>query len=352
MKDVANRAGVAIGTVSNVLNRPHLVADQTRHKVEAAIADLGFVRNSAARSLAAGVTTTVGLVLVDIGNSFFVDIARGAEAATAKAGLNLLLANSDVDQSRQDSYLELFDEARAAGLLLAPLDGPLTTAYRVQGHGRPVILVNVPAMDEAACSVVANDELGGRLAAQHLISQGCAQLAFVGGPLQLRAVRHRLQGAQQAADRAGVPLRVIETHNLKIAPGREAAEQLLRSDTAVDGIICASDLLAIGVIAAVSDLGLRVPDDLAVIGYDDNHFAAESTIPISTIAQPGYRMGEMAAELLLDELGGSHERHQAILLDPHLIARRSSQRARVPEQALLNLVDAQSPDELTHPRRR
>lgn len=118
-----------------------------------------------------------------------------AEAAIAKAGLNLLLANSDVDQTRQDSYLDLFDEARAAGLLLAPLDGPLTTAHRVQGHGRPVILVNAPAIDDAACSVVTNDKLGGRLAAEHLVSQGFTRLAFVGGPLQLRAVSHRLQGS-------------------------------------------------------------------------------------------------------------------------------------------------------------
>ena len=105
MQDVADRAGVAIGTVSNVLNRPNLVAERTRRKVENAIAALGFVRNSAARSLAAGSSNTVGLVLVDLANSFFVDIARGVEATTARAGLKLLLANSDVDQTRQGDYL-------------------------------------------------------------------------------------------------------------------------------------------------------------------------------------------------------------------------------------------------------
>src|SRR4051794_12526791 len=173
MQDVADRAGVAIGTVSNVLNRPGLVAERTRRKVATAIAELGFVRNSSARDLAAGSSTTVGLVLVDIGNSFFVDIARGAEAATSRAGLNLLLANSDVDRTRQTGFLRLFDEARSAGLLLAPIDGPLDDAYAMQSRGRPVVLVNAPVVDPRLCSVVADNVLGGRLATEHLIEQGC-----------------------------------------------------------------------------------------------------------------------------------------------------------------------------------
>ena len=121
IQDVARRAGVAIGTVSNVLNKPDLVTEHTRLKVEAAIAELGFVRNSAARALAARRTDTVGLVLIDIGNSLFVDIARGAESAAAQAQLKLLLANSDSTRTKQDNYLELFDQARVAGVLLTPL---------------------------------------------------------------------------------------------------------------------------------------------------------------------------------------------------------------------------------------
>ncbi len=299
MRDVASRAGVAIGTVSNVLNRPHLVAESTRRRVEAAIVELGFVRNSAARSLAAGTTDTIGFVLVDMGNSFFVDIARGVESATAKAGFKLLLANSDVDQDRQDGYLELFDEARAAGLLLAPLDGPLDVAHKVQSHGRPVVLVNVPAVDRAACSVVTNDDLGGEIAAQHLIDQGCTELAFVGGPLGLRALSHRLRGARRAVEHAGVDLAVAETRSLSFATGRSAGQMLLSTSPRVDGVLCGSDSLAVGVINTALAMGISVPEELAVIGYDDNHFAAESGIPLSTIGQPGRQMGEVAAALLM-----------------------------------------------------
>ena len=150
IEDVARRAGVAIGTVSNVLNNPDLVAEHTRLKVEAAIAELGFVRNSAARTLAARRTDTVGLVLTNIGNSLFVDIARGAESAAGHGQLKLLLANSDSEAAKQNSYLELFDEARVAGVILAPMDGPLDSALAVQSHGRPVVLVNVA--EEPACA--------------------------------------------------------------------------------------------------------------------------------------------------------------------------------------------------------
>jgi LacI family transcriptional regulator len=148
------RAGVAIGTVSNVLNNPDLVSENTRLKVEAAIAELGFVRNSAARALAARRTDTVGLVLTDIGNSLFVDIARGAESAASEAQLKLLLANSDSRTSKQNSYLELFDEARVAGVILAPKDGPLDSALAVQSHGRSVVLVNTPVDEPRLCCVM------------------------------------------------------------------------------------------------------------------------------------------------------------------------------------------------------
>jgi LacI family transcriptional regulator len=327
MQDVADRAGVAIGTVSNVLNRPDLVSERTRHKVETAIAALGFVRNSSARNLAAGSSDMVGLVVVDIGNSFFVDIARGAESASEQAGLKLLLANSDVDLRRQAGYLALFDEARAAGLLLAPLDAPLEAAYDVQDHGRPIVLVNAPGPDKRMCSVTVDDELGAQIATEHLIEQGCHSLAFLAGPLEFRAVRHRLAGAQKAANQASVPLIVVEADSLKAPSGRAAAHELLTAPAVVDGIVCCSDPQAAGVIRAAVDLDISVPGELAVIGYDDNHFAADSVIPVSTIGGAGSRMGELAVQLLLEEITDpvGHQ-HRTVIVEPRLIARRSTRR--------------------------
>jgi LacI family transcriptional regulator len=325
IQDVARRAGVAIGTVSNVLNNPGLVAARTRLKVESAIADLGFVRNSAARTLAARRTDTVGLVLLNIENSLFVDIARGAESATSQAKLKLLLANSDTEIARQASYLELFDEARVAGVILAPLDGPLDSALIVQSHGRPVVLVNAPVAEPAMCCVTVNEELGGYLAASHLLDQGARRLVYLAGFPQLHAIKGRLRGIRKAVATAGASLEVVEAPNLKIGSGRELGHQVLQSHP-VDGVVCPSDPLAVGVIQAATGLGIRVPDDLLVVGYDDDHFASESNIPVSTVSQPGHRMGELAVELLLTEIRQPADHaHQTLTLDPHLIPRRSTQ---------------------------
>jgi LacI family transcriptional regulator, galactose operon repressor len=326
IQDVARRAGVAIGTVSNVLNNPGIVTERTRLKVEAAIAELGFVRNSAARTLAARRTDTVGLVLTDIGNSLFVDIARGAESVAADAQLKVLLANSDAHEARQNGYLKLFDEARVAGIILAPLDRPLDASLVVQGHGRPVVLVNAPMADPKLCSVMVNAELGGYLAASHLLDQGAQRLVYLAGYLELNAISRRLSGVRQAATAAGASLTVIEAPDLKIGSGRDLGHRLLRSE-AVDGVVCPSDPLAIGVIQAATDLGIGVPDELMVIGYDDDHFASESSIPVSTVGQRGRRMGELAVELLTEEIReASGHTHRTEMLDPHLIPRRSSLR--------------------------
>jgi LacI family transcriptional regulator, galactose operon repressor len=326
IQDVARRAGVAIGTVSNVLNNPELVSEQTRVKVEAAIAELGFVRNSAARALAARRTDTVGLVLTDIGNSFFVDIARGAESATAQAQLKLLLANSDADETKQNSYLELFDEARVAGVILAPLDRPLDTALSVHRHGRPVVLVNAPAAEPHLCSVMVNEELGGYLAASHLLDQGARRLVYLAGYPHLHAISGRLAGVRKAVSAAGASLRVVEAPNLKIGSGRTLGQQILQSEV-IDGVVCPSDPLAIGVIQAATDLGIHVPDELIVIGYDDDHFASESTIPVSTVSQPARQMGELAVELLREEIRRPPDhRHRTLMLDPHVVPRRSTLR--------------------------
>jgi LacI family transcriptional regulator len=326
IQDVASRAGVAIGTVSNVLNNPDLVTEQTRLKVEAAIAELGFVRNSAARALAARRTDTVGLVLIDIGNSLFVDIARGAESAAGQAQLKLLLANSDSTRTKQDNYLELFDQARVAGILLTPLEEPLDVAYAVLGHGRPVVLVIATSPDPLTCTVMVNEELGGYLAATHLLNEGARRLVFLAGLLELQLIRRRLAGVERAVAETGASLEVVEASDLAIGPGREVGRQVLLSQS-VDGVVCPSDLLAVGVIQAATELGIRVPDELMVVGYDDNHFASESSIPVSTVSLPGYRMGELAIELLLEEIHqGSGHVHRTVMLDPHLIPRRSTLR--------------------------
>ncbi len=327
MSDVARHAGVALGTVSNTLNSPEKVSEPTRRRVLAAIAELGFVRNDAARSLAAGNSTTVGLVLADLGNSFFVDIARGAEQVMRRHGMNVLIANTDVDRDREVGNLELFERTRVAGILFAPLDTPLAQSQVLPIRSTPTVFVNFTATGGSYSSVAVDERHGGSLAASHLLESGRRRLLFVGGPLMLSAVRERYEGAVAAAARVSdAQLELVETRGVNIRHGRQAAQAILeRGAGRYDGIVAASDLLAIGLIQTLADRrGFTVPHDLAITGYDNNHFASENATPITTVSQPGEEMGRTAADLLLEKIARPDAPSRAVVLEPHLIPRRST----------------------------
>lgn len=313
--------------MSNVLNNPDIVAKRTREKVDAAIAELGYLPNDAARSLAAGTSTSVGLVVADLGNSLFVDIARGAGEVLRAEGFHLLIANADVDEQQEISSLEVFERARVAGILLAPLDHPIIRAGELPTTATPLVLVNAPFPGQHA-SVSVDERSGGRMAAEHLLGLGRSSLIFVGGPLALTAVSERLAGAREAvaavAGAAGMD--VIETATLNIPDGRRAAEEIIaRGPGRYDGIVAASDLLAVGLIERLTQAGgFRVPQDVAVTGYDDNHFASDSWIPVTTIGQPGEDMGRAAARLLVERVRAETRLSPSTVLQPHLIVRQST----------------------------
>ncbi|WP_260405828.1 LacI family DNA-binding transcriptional regulator [Microbacterium sp. G2-8] len=327
MKDVAVHAGVSLGTVSNVLNNPSVVSDATRERVEEAIAELGFVRNGAARMLAAGRSDTVGFVVVDLGNSFFLDIERGIEAGLDEQGKRLVLANSDVDFQKQTAHLELFEETQLGGVILAPLDAPLDAADAARERGMPLVLVNWPGGDDT-CGVQADDEHGGYIAAQHLIAQGRTRLMFSGGPFSLHAVASRLRGAERAvAESPGVSLEVVETERITVRGGTALGDELAARSPhhRPNGLVAAADALAAGAIHSLQVAGIRVPEDIAVVGHDNNHFAHDTAVPITSVAQPGHDMGLTAAALLLEEILAPDEHtHRTVTMQPSLVVRASS----------------------------
>lgn len=327
MADVAAHAGVALGTVSNTLNSPEKVRETTRRKVLASIAELGFVRNDAARSLAVGSSTQVGLVLADLGNSFFVDIARGVEQVMRRRGMDVLIVNTDVEPSREVHNLELLDRSRVAGIIIAPLDTSLAQSNVLPTRSTPTVLVNYESPTLAYSGVIADEPYGGMLAAQHLLSLGRRRLLFVGGPLFLRAVDQRWIGAKQAVNELeGATISIEETRGLNIRHGREVAKRIIeRGAGTYDGIIAASDLLAIGLVQVLHETpGFAIPSDIAVTGYDNNHFASESAIPISTIAQPGEEMGSAAADLLLELIEKPSTTKRTVRLEPRIMPRSST----------------------------
>lgn len=337
MADVARAAGVSTGTVSNVLNNPGIVKEATRRRVLSAVQELGFVLNGAARSLAAGTANTVGFVAVDLANSYFMDIAKGIEeeAIEGAGAYKVLLANSDVDPGRQRSYIRYFEESRASGVILAPLDGPLDEVRSVRARGTAVVHVNWPGLDTEACGVVVDEVLGGELSAQHLIETGRRRLAFIGGPLSLTAVRDRLEGARRATSAAGIDLEVIETPRLTVRGGVAVGDELVRRPPASrpDGIVAAADALASGIAQTLLLARIRIPEDIALVGYDDNHFADSATVALSTVGQPGEEMGRLSMRLLREELlTPSDHVHRTMVVAPRLIVRSSS--AAVSDESL------------------
>ncbi|MCJ1697474.1 LacI family transcriptional regulator [Rathayibacter caricis] len=322
VRDVAARAGVSVGTVSNVLNRPERVGAESVRRVQEAIAELGFVRNDAARQLRAGRSRSIGLVVLDAGNPFFSDLARGAEARAAESGLAVLLGNTDDDARREAAYLDLFEEQRVGGVLISPLGEDSTRLDRLRSHGIPCVLVDRHSLDPALSSVAVDDVAGGRLAVEHLLSLGRRRLAVVGGPESIRQVADRLAGARAAVREVdGASLEEIATDSLSVLAGREAGRALAARDASVrpDAVFCANDLLAVGVLQALMLLGdVRVPEDVALIGYDDIAFATATVVPLSSIRQPSALIGATAVDLLLDA------EPRQVLFQPELVVRAST----------------------------
>jgi len=331
IRDVANRAGVSVGTVSNVLNRPDIVAEATRTRVRAAIHELGFVPNDAARQLRRGRGRTLGLVVLDVANPFFTDIAKGVDDATGAAGMAVIFCNSDGDAARESAYLDLLEEQRVQGVLITPVETANERLLRLRDRGILVVVLDRRAPSPELCSVSVDDRLGGELAVRHLLEAGHRQIAFVGGPWRLQQVSDRYDGGVKAMEEAGLTaanLRRIETSSPTVAAGRDGVSRILGLPRAArpTAVFCANDLLALGVLQALTRQHIRVPDDIALVGYDDIEFAAAAAVPLSSVSQPRQRLGQTAAELLLDEIANPDDhRHQQVVFEPELVVRESSQ---------------------------
>ena len=368
MKDVATLAGVAVGTVSNVLNHPDLVRPQTRARVEAAMEQLGFIPNASARQLRAGRSRCLGLVVLDVTNPFFTEVARGVEDYAQAEGYAVILCNSDEAEDKERQYLRVLEEQRVRGILITPVHGRAPTIKGIRDRGTPVVLLDRPG-PAGHCSVAVDDRRGGELAVAHLLALGHRRIALVNGPLAIRQCADRRRGAYEAVRKAGfdpaevlleIPVPAMNTRcgadacdrlrasgsssgpipmdpAVLTSPAAVTDPSLMADPTAIPGpaptaAFCTNDLLALGLVRRLSQFGAQVPGDVAIVGYDDIDFAADSAVPLTSVRQPKYQLGQAAAELLLEEADrpAQHE-HRRIVFTPELITRASSQ----PEPARL-----------------
>ena len=330
VKEVARRAGVSLGTVSNVLNRPEVVSEGLRTRVQDAIAELGFVRNESARQLRAGVSRTIAMVVLDVANPFFTDVIAGAEELAERHDSLVVMCNSANSADREARHLRRLDQQRVLGVLLTPVhDAPGAALTEVRGHGTPVVLVDRGAATTGQSSVAVDDVLGGRLAGEHLVSAGHRRLAFVGASTPLRQVEDRLRGVRGAVGAEGT-VEVVAVAGMSVRAGSQAAARILAAPPGErpTAVFCANDLLALGVLNECVRRGVRVPEDLALVGYDDIGFAATASVPLTSVRQPRELLGRTAVELLLAHVGGAPA--QQIVFEPELVVRRSSGRRPAP----------------------
>ncbi len=325
IRDVARVAGVSDGTVSNTLNRPHLVNAETQQRVRQAMQQVGYVPNAAARALRVGRTRTIGLVVLDFGNPFFAEVAAGAEQAAGEAGADVALFNTGLDRhEREDRLLQRLAERRLDGLIITPNDVEHPLLAVIEERGTPVVVLAREVPSRRRSAVRSDDVLGGEIAAHHLLDNGHRHLAFVGW-------RHdeRYQGAGHATGAAGVLLTWIGTDSDGIADGLDAGVRLLAlpGDARPTAVFCANDLIATGLIQTVTQHGLRVPEDLAVVGFDDTDLAsAASAVELTSVHQPAAEIGRAAVRLVLDEMNNPDRTAQDIVFSPELVVRESTTR--------------------------
>ena len=330
LRDVADLAGVATGTVSNTINHPERVHPRTRKVVEDAIRELGFVPNQQARVLTGAASSVIGLVVLDVESPFYMETAHALERAVRESGHVVMLCNSEGDLERESSLLTMLAAQRVRGALLAPATpDPHADRYLDLPGDLPIVLLDFDG-GEQHCSVTVDNFGGGALAMRHLLSLGHRRIAFLGGSPDLRQFAQRADGARHEMASSGLDpaenLIEISVSGIGIRDGQRAAELLLE-DELPDAIFCGNDMIAFGAYRALSSAGLSVPDDVALVGYDDIEFAKDWVVPMTSIRQPIDELGEIAAQLLLEHSAGdeSHQ-HRHVVVEPELVVRRSSDR--------------------------
>lgn len=327
IKDVAALAGVSAATVSNVLNHPEVVASDTVARVTLAMQKLDYVRNDAARQLRIGHSQTIGLLTHSSANPFFADLTTAVEDAAAQAGYSVIVGNSNAHEERELGYLRLFEQLRVRGVLLTPAADPADHLRRLRTRGIPTVLLDSRSSDRSFSSLSVDDIAGGELALAHLIETGRTRLAFAGGPLKTRQIGDRLSGARRAAaNRPHVTLEVIEVDALTVRHGRLVGQEIASRPPGrrPDGVFAANDLLAIGISQSLAECRVAIPEQIALVGYDDIEFAGASIVPLTSIRQPSGLIGRTGVETLLAEAGRDRPEPCHARFHPELVIRSSS----------------------------
>lgn len=323
--DVAREAGVSTQTVSRVINDKAEITASTRESVMKVIERMGYRPSGVARSLATNKTLTVGLVVPDIANPFFPEIARGAEDVLRERGYEIFLCNTIEDPEREIAVLSALEDKRVDGVIICSSRLPDEQLFPRLRRQQEVVLVNRPAPAELASNVRVDDAFGTMQAVDHLLSAGCEVIGFLSGPTKSHSARQRADGFERALaanDRQPEPSLMVPCAPDNEA-GYEAARSLLSERRDLDGLICYNDLVAVGALKACSELGLSVPGDVSIVGCDDIMVAGLISPSLTTIRVSKHELGVTAARLLLERIAGRHEDGEVVIA-PELVVRESA----------------------------
>ncbi|WP_411350009.1 LacI family DNA-binding transcriptional regulator [Paenibacillus sp. WLX2291] len=294
IKDVAKHAGVSVATVSRVINETGYVHEDTRRKVEEAVRALNYTPNEVARSLYKRKSRLIGLLLPDITNPYFPQLARGVEDRMQESGLRLIFGNSDESKEKEQDYIQTFVRNNVVGLI-SSTNYPGSSTYR--NLSIPVVFLDRIASDSP--SVYADGREGGRLAARAIVERGSHTITILQGPEHIRTAQDRFQGAAEVLSDMGIHYHVVRTGSFSFDEAEQWARELFRQFPNTDGVIASNDITATAVLHEALRLGKKVPEDVQVVGFDDIPFSSLLSPALSTIRQPAYDMGRAAAELLI-----------------------------------------------------
>lgn len=326
MRDVAERAGVSVTTVSHVINETRPVSDELRDRVRSAMDQLGYRPNRLARSLRQGRTYTIGMIVPDSANPFFAEMARHVEDATFSHGYSLILCNSDGDLDKERFYVRRLAEKQVDGILFIAAGGGGDHIEPLLKRRIPVVLVDRILPHVAVDAVLTDNRGGGCIATQHLLDLGHRRIACIAGPSDVTPSGERVAGYRQALQDAGAAVDegLIVRGGFDYESGYRAAGQLLSRSPRPSAIFACNDLMAVGAISAAVRMGLRVPDDVSIMGFDDVRLASFTVPLLTTVRQPKQEMGVLAATLLLARIEDPDLPPQRHLLETSLIVRQTT----------------------------
>lgn len=325
IKDIAEKAGVSITTVSKIINKKDDdISDKTKNKVLKIIDEYNYIPSALATGLVTKKTNTIGLLVPDISNAFFAELARGVEDGANCEGYNVILCNTDDDSEKEIQYLNVLKAKHVDGIVfLSAALSNHSAIKELNRKGFPVIVLDRAFDDENVMAVYLDNIAGGYIAAKHLIEFGHEKIGCITGPLKTKLAGQRLEGYKNALNEMQIKFdeSLIYEGNFKTKSGEKGAKELLK--VGVSAIFACNDMMAYGVYKAVQEEGLSIPEDVSIIGFDDIFMSEILLPPLTSVKQPTYEMGIMSAAMLIKKIKGEKLEQIKIEYKPTLSVRKS-----------------------------